>query len=511
MDRFKTYVLPVLLVAAYPVLALYAHNIEAVDAINLLRPLVITGSAALLLLLLFRMVLRSWGKASLLAATTLILFFSYGRLYAAAEQLNQGAFSIGHHRIIAPLFLALWILLAWLIARQKGDLRVANQTVSVIAGIALIFPLFSTGQFLTNRSHTASAAVEEQSVNLASGAAKPDIYYIILDGYSRDDTLLEFFDYDNTPFLNELEAMGFYVARCSQSNYAQTQLSLSSSTNMNYLQSIDPIYADPSNNSRAALPGMIRESAVRTFLEEQGYQIIGFDSGFSWTNLIDADFYLAPTIGSTKYLGMSGRANEFEVMLMETSAVQLLSDASIRVPTMLKPDLSGPREMRRERILYTLGELPKIPRLPSPKFTFAHIVAPHSPYVFGPNGEPVDKNVEDALGYRDQLIYLNKLVLPVLQQIIARSETPPIIILQADHGGVRTNLQDRMRILNAYYLPDGGKEVLYPSISPVNTFRKILNYYFGTNYPQLDDTAYHSGYALPYDYTVVKDSRPGCP
>jgi hypothetical protein len=511
MDRFKTYFLPVLLVAAYPVLALYAYNIEAVDAISILRPLVITLAAGALLLMLFRLILRSWGKASLVASTTLIMFFSYGHLYGAAEQLNQSAISLGHHRIFAPLFLVIWILLFWLIARQKGDLRIANQTVTVIAGIALIFPLFSMGQFLVNRSHTASAATEEQSAHLASGAPKPDIYYIILDGYSRDDTLKDFFSYDNSSFLKALEDMGFYVARCSQSNYAQTQLSLSSSSNMNYLQSIDPIYADPANTSRAALPGMIRASAVRKFLEEQGYQIIGFDSGFSWTNLIDADFYLAPTVGSTKYMGMSGGANEFEVMLMETSAVQLLSDASIRVPKMLKPDLTGPRKLRRERILYTLEELPKIPRLPSPKFTFAHIVAPHSPYVFGPNGEPVDKNVEGALAYRDQLIYINKRVLPVLQQIIASSETPPIIILQADHGGVRTNLQDRMRILNAYYLPDGGEQILYPSISPVNTFRKILNYYFGTNYPQLDDTAYHSGYELPYDYTVVKDSRPGCP
>jgi len=39
----------------------------------------------------------------------------------------------------------------------------------------------------------------------------------------------------------------------------------------------------------------------------------------------------------------------------------------------------------------------------------------------------------------------------------------------------------------------------------------ILNHYFGTNYPQLEDAAYHSGYETPYDYTVVKDSRPGCP
>ena len=510
MDRFKTYILPVLLVAAYPVLALYAHNIEAVDAISIWRSLLITLAAGMLLLLLFRLLLRSWGKASLITSVTLILFFSYGRLYSIAEQYNQSAISIGHHRIFAPLFLAIWILLFWLIARRKSDLRVANQTVTVIAGIALIFPLFSMGQFLVNRSHTASAAVAEQSAHLPSGAPKPDIYYIILDGYSRDDTLQDFFSYDNSEFLQSLKEMGFYVARCSQSNYAQTQLSLSSSSNMEYLQSIDPIYADPGNTSRAALPGMIRNSAVRKFLEDQGYQIIGFDSGFSWTNLIDADFYLAPSVGSVKYMGMTGGANEFEVMLMETSAVQLLSDGSIKVPKLLKPDLSGPRRQRRERILYTLDELPKIPRLPSPKFTFAHIVAPHSPYVFGPNGEPVGGVIEGVSGYRDQLIYINSRVLPVLQQIIANSETPPIIILQADHGGVRTNLQDRMRILNAYYLPDGGEQALYPSISPVNSFRKIFNFYFGTEYPQLDDTAYHSGYEAPYDYTVVKNSRPGC-
>jgi len=82
------------------------------------------------------------------------------------------------------------------------------------------------GQFVVNRSHTAKAATEEQTAHLASGATKPDIYYIILDGYSRDDTLQDFFSYDNTPFLKALEDMGFYVARCSQSNYAQTQLSL---------------------------------------------------------------------------------------------------------------------------------------------------------------------------------------------------------------------------------------------------------------------------------------------
>ena len=192
-----------------------------------------------------------------------------------------------------------------------------NPARRVSDDVALISPL-DAGAIPGEPQPPASAAVEEQSAHLPSGAPKPDIYYIILDGYSRDDTLQDFFSYDNSEFLQSLKEMGFYVALCSQSNYAQTQLSLSSSSNMEYLQSIDPIYADPGNTSRAALPGMIRNSAVRKFLEDQGYQIVGFDSGFSWTNLIDADFYLSPSVGSVKYMGMTGGANEFEVMLMET-------------------------------------------------------------------------------------------------------------------------------------------------------------------------------------------------
>jgi hypothetical protein len=42
-------------------------------------------------------------------------------------------------------------------------------------------------------------------------------------------------------------------------------------------------------------------------------------------------------------------------------------------------------------------------------------------------------------------------------------------------------------IMNAYYLPDGGSELLYDSISPVNSFRVILNRYFGMNMDLLDD------------------------
>jgi len=44
----------------------------------------------------------------------------------------------------------------------------------------------------------------------------------------------------------------------------------------------------------------------------------------------------------------------------------------------------------RERILCGFSELSEmVNRSDSPKFVFAHLMIPHQPYVFGPNGEPL--------------------------------------------------------------------------------------------------------------------------
>ena len=52
--------------------------------------------------------------------------------------------------------------------------------------------------------------------------------------------------------------------------------------------------------------------------------------------------------------------------------------------------------------------------------------------------------------------------------------------------------QRRMSILNAYYVNDQAKQDLYETITPVNTFRIVFNYYFGTDYPLLKDLSYYS-------------------
>ena|SRR5258708_7783110 len=70
----------------------------------------------------------------------------------------------------------------------------------------------------------------------------------------------------------------------------------------------------------------------------------------------------------------------------------------------------------------------------------------------------------------------------------------PVIILMGDHGPP-ANLGSpelRMQNLDAYLVDSNAKSKLYNSITPVNSFRIILDEYFGSDYPLLDDVSYYA-------------------
>jgi len=147
-----------------------------------------------------------------------------------------------------------------------------------------------------------------------------------------------------------------------------------------------------------------------------------------------------------------------------------------------------------------LERLKALPELDRPKFVFAHFICPHTPFVFGPDGEYIAPanwfNYEDNQFYLGQYIFISTEIEKVMDVLLKESEVPPIIILQSDHG-TRVNepmifhypvgVNDWQKILNAMYLPGIGYDTLSDNISPVNTFRLIFNHYFGANYPLLED------------------------
>lgn len=492
------------LLGIYPVVMLLAFNLEAVSTRSALRPLLLSLSGTVVLLLATRALLGSWQKSALVTSSALVLFFSYGHIYNYLEQINVGVIQLGRHRFLAPVWLALFLASVWWVEASKAKLQSVNKSINLLAGLILIFPLAQMGLFayrsLEAGAGTTAAKAQLASLKAPAGEPLPDIYYIILDGYARDDVLHKFYQLDITDFLARLKKLGFYVASCAQSNYAQTQLSLASSLNLNYLETLDDRYA-AGNTSRVGLPQLIKHSAVHRSFKDLGYTTVAFETGYEATEMRDADVYLSPRT----IQGMS----DFESLFIRTTAGRLLAEGVAAIN--IKPDWKARDQAHRARVLYTLEKLPTIPALRGPKFVFAHIISPHWPHVFGPNGEPVHEHQDSASGYRDQVIFINKKIEPILAEIIAQSPRPPIIVIQGDHGSIIESPFRRMSIFNAYYLPNDGDQQLYENISPVNTFRLIFDYYLGGDYELLPDISYYSPYDQPYAYNVVAEERPGCP
>jgi hypothetical protein len=502
------------LFAAYPVLALLAYNIEEIKAQDALRSLIVSILVVWIFYFLLSRLLKNPSKAALITTFALVVFFSYGQVYSLLKPTAWLEVEFGRHRVLLPLWIVIFTAGVVIILRYKGSYSSLNRALNLISVILLVFPLGQLGLFAlrsmtVNTGEKLSIAVES-GLQLPSDQPPPDIYYIILDAYARDDVLSKQFKLDIEPFLQELEKIGFSIARCSQSNYAQTRLSLASSLNMDYLPELGDDYK-AGNTSRVGITELVRHGAVRQALEELGYTSVAFETGFKGTQWEDANVYLSPSEGALGSIHLFGGLTSFEEMLIRTSAGLVLLDSKSTTPGALQSNLNNPNRIHYDLIRFDLEELRNMPERPGPKLVFAHLVIPHPPYVFEPDGTYVGYDKPDNPGYQDQIVFLNRELIPILMQIIAESSAPPIIVIQADHGAILAPPKNRMNILNAYHLPGISSGTIPVNISPVNTFRLIFNQYFNGNYDYLEDTAYFSVYNRPYEFVEIPNNREGCP
>jgi hypothetical protein len=176
---------------------------------------------------------------------------------------------------------------------------------------------------------------------------------------------------------------------------------------------------------------------------------------------------------------------------------------------------------RRDRVLCVFDELPILDqKFSSPKFIFAHIMLPHGPYIFGPNGENVNPGIsldgnpwDPKKAHIDQLKFANKNI-RILVETLLSQDNNSIIIIQGDTGSAFSGAWDnpsedliieRMSNLNAIYFPNGNYEEFSEYITPVNSFRIIFNEFFDADYTLLEDNMYWSTNNKPYAHEDVSD------
>jgi hypothetical protein len=487
------------MLGAYPVLDLLSSNIGQVKLLTGWRPLLVSVVVAGLFFVLLKLLLRNVYRAAFLAAAWIALFFSYGHVYILlAGESEDTSFT--------PYLLAGWLL--------SAVLSYAWATRPYVAFVDYVLPLnvIALGLVVTSLVQISSKVEKGDDASLGAQNAPvqvltppqnpPDVYYFILDSYAREDLLQQAYGYDNRAFLDALRERGFYVAECSQSNYVRTEISLASTLNMSYLDGLDPAF-DPESIRRRVLWDSLKHSAARYNFESMGYKTIGFATGYAWNELEDADVFYTPDSFS---VGMT----EFEVLLMQTTLARHTDDLG-----WFDADAVTGQNFR-DRTLNVFERLDDIARMPEPTFAYIHLISPHPPFVFGPDGEPTDpadfwneNHVYPASlyakGYQNQLTFINGKMLEALDTLLADSETPPIIILQGDHGPWLQPQAKKFWILNAYYLP-GHDSKLYPSISPVNTFRLVFDSYFGGRYGMLPDVSYFSPVPKIYQFSEVKNN-----
>jgi hypothetical protein len=510
MRRF--FIVHPILVVAYPALFVCAQNIEQFEWHELLRPLLILVLGCAVLWAVLGLILRDARKSALLASSFFLLVFSFTAAHSFMPRFTWDFFgcTVGPNKLLFALWIALFLAGAWATIRTRRDLGRLTQILNVSALVLILFPAWRIVSYEATARHAPPTSIADEADEAgAFPADPPDIYYIVMDNYGREDVLRDLYHADISDFTGWLRQKGFYVADRSTTNYAFTCLAVITPMQMDYVESY--ISPDDRKNSTDVrrMTEIANDNRLTRFLRRRGYTIIAFSSSAAFTDMKSADVYLQPGLF----------CDEFTTALMDMTPLRVVFHGT------------DPLENHRRRLQFTFDGLKAVAARPGPKFVYAHILSPHRPFVFDRNGAPAAWTILNSTPkydlpalfglsdeyrrfYTEQVLYLNQRLRETLEGILANSPRPPVIILRGDHGPLSlldnmaappdNALRERFRILNAYYLAGETDNALYPEITPINSFRVVLNHFFGTRIEMLPDRNYFPFYK-PYN---LRDMTP---
>jgi hypothetical protein len=519
-----------LFLSLYPPLFLWWVNYFLTPAYVIVRPLLLSLGVTVLAFLTSYALFRDLRKSAAVAFLFLVLFFSYGRIYDLLYGVKLFGLAIGKHLTILIAGLAICTAgSVWILRRRKG---IKNLTwgLNLVVGFLLLMTVsqllyreFTAPRDLLGNLVKKPFGSMTEAKNNASNAL-PDVYYIVLDGYDRQDLMLQDTGLDNRPFVQELENLGFFLPACTQSNYNTTTLSMTATLNMDYLDQLGLNYSEISQIGGAYDSGVVDDvlwnNQVMKEFQALGYKVITFKEKFPFLNFPQSDLIYDYDAGSDPLRRME--STKFTFLFAKTTLLQGIIQQAVNTPDRyrnlpnwvlnwinpnLLQDYSNPLYEKYQIDHYQLDKLDSITRVAGRKLVYAHLTVTHGDFATSLTGLYDPEISQDYAGYKDQVLYANRRILQIVKNLQQQSKTPPVIILQGDHGyGLIEKNGDDFKILNAYYLPGYDVRKIDPGISPVNTFRLILSTYFNRDYPSLPNQSIWVKAGFPDGYQVVAPS-----
>lgn len=489
----------VLLAIATVTVLLAANRYEGVRAVNLLQPLAVALSLALLTWAISASLTSDRLRRSLAAVAVSLPAMLSGYLFGWLRTADYSvSIRAGGELVLLVLAIAGAV---WLIVHIRWSGTAAR-----------FLNLFSTFIVILTLPAVVGAVIEPDETTHSdaalpdtSGLVRPDIYLLVLDAYTGTESLERIYGFDNSAFLDALVARGFAIPERPRSNYIKTFLTLGSMLNRRYFDELLPP-ATVRGRDRDGLYNRMEFNQTILDMKKLGYEFYYVGSSYpplASNRLADLQYSRRPS-------------REFEKLWLRTTALPpilqlcaLWGFCSVRsVP--FNPESASGTEARIE---YLAGLIPRHER----KFVFAHWLLPHGPFRFdarcghrpprwtvGVNAIESDSLLRRL--YVDQLQCTNQKILEAVDRIRREGPRDAVIILQADHGYGRfvadkptdlalatgEQIRERFDIFAAYAGPGFLGDSLAAHRTPVNVFRTLFRVLWGVDEPPLDDRFYWS-------------------
>jgi hypothetical protein len=477
----------------FPVLSLFAQNQTEIEPSVLWLPLAASVTVAVALYALFLLATRNATKAGVTTSAVVVAVFYYGLI---AEHPP---------RLLVVVWPALFLAAAVAALRTRRDLGALVLVLGVAAGVRSLPSVVSTTVFAIRHAGISASDSRLWPTPLAvptvtAGANLPDIYVVIPDDYARTDILRQYIKYDDTAFVQQLQQRGFVVSPQGRSPYSDSESNIASLLNMDYLSTFPRVLGPDSQDVRP-VKRVIEDNRASRLLAAIGYDYVHIDTD-------EVTF-----AGGNPAISPFAPPDSFASLWLQKSILRLVGGP-------IGFDQSARNARFRTSISTGFAELGAVPAHSRPRFVVFHTLLPHDPYLYDEQGRSVtfpvhsDEDLASAAGrvaYVKQLEFLHRRLLDALDHILARSTTPPVIVLQSDEGFQANTepfgeaaMQDiRVKGLGAFYLPGAAAGGLPDPPNAVNDLRFVFNQYLGTHYKLLRSVSYSEG-DRPYDFTELR-------